>query len=410
MISQEGTKVETDTSRIMDNADFNAAFNDESDVVTETPVAEIETPVVPAVAESPALVETANADPAPVAEEAQPITREDGATWSENAKRWYLNGKIVAGEAPEAPSQPSTPSVPVAPVVETKATEPDPYWVRASGQKTTIPHTYRNADGSLVVKPEGTAIVQRLLTQGIAHEQSWPAEKQRYEQALALEKQTATAQSGKYNKAALTLADAVLGGPDADPSLLTAILRDLPPEVHDRVMATWQREAGYIRRDVSHVLKAADLEIPKAPPPQEMDQATLIATVQRGTIEETESILDELGRDLTPEQKKEISDAMLTHFKTFWDEREELGGELGLDRHALKAAIEREVKVFHRIRQAALTAEMEAKKVRDAAAFNARQNTPAPTPAKPAKPRVPVAAGPNNGPSFDDAWNAEDDD
>ena len=414
MISQEGSKVETDTSRMMDQSTMDAAWNDDSEeAVTETPVAEI----VPteAVAESPAPVETSTEAPAPVAEEAQPITREDGATWSEKAKRWYLDGKIVAGDAPAAetpaavaPSNPSTPQA--APTEAAKPVEPSPYWVRHAGQKTTIPHTLRNADGSLVVSPEGVPIVSELFTQALAHRQSWPQQKAEYEQRLQLAEQTAAAKSGKYNRAAITLADAVLGSPEADPSLLTAILRDLPPEVHDRVVSTCQRESGYIRRDVDHVLKAADLEIPKAPAPQEMDPAQVIAAVRHSTSEETESLLDELGRDLTPEQRKDISDAMLTHFKTFWDEREELGGELGLDRHALKAAIEREVKVFARIREAALQAERVAAERAKATAFNSRQNTPPPTPAKPAKPRVTATVSADHkGPTFEQAWEIEDD-
>ena len=88
--------------------------------------------------------------------EPEAITREDGATWSEKAQRWYKDGKIVAGEKPETAVPPSTASpTPEPPKVEAVAPEapktetpvaPEPFTFRVNGQKHAIP--------GLVVPPE----------------------------------------------------------------------------------------------------------------------------------------------------------------------------------------------------------------------------------------------------------------
>lgn len=64
-----------------------------------------------------------------------------------------------------------------APVVE-----PVPYAVRAMGQPYTLPSTYRNADGSLTIKPDGVDQIERLFGRAILlHKREQEVSQQRTE-------------------------------------------------------------------------------------------------------------------------------------------------------------------------------------------------------------------------------------
>lgn len=84
--------------------------------------------------------ETAAA-PTPDANAPAAITRpEDGAIWSESAKRWYNDGKIVAGAAPAGAAKPGD----LAPASPSKVEAPDPAIVDdATAADAPVPFKYR---------------------------------------------------------------------------------------------------------------------------------------------------------------------------------------------------------------------------------------------------------------------------
>lgn len=377
---EEGVKVETDTTRNMGQSDFDRAFDD--DETAETPGPAVSGSAEPS---TPAPAVAAEEQTAEASAPETPLTREDGAIWSEKSQRWHKDGKIVAGEPPVVQAAASPTPVFEPPKPEPIAPPPvgEPYWVRHAGQKVTIPHATRNPDGSLNVKPEGEAQVRSLLSQALAHQQSWPQEKQRYEQRIQQAGAVATAKAEKYHNASLHLW-----------SRLEGMLKDQPAELE------------YARRELALMLREADLTIPKEAETPEPDENAIRQAAMAVLTEEIDDLLDSpAGSVFQGDERTQTSQTLLALLPAFFVEYQ---GETVLDRHALKRAFDERVTMQNRIREAASKAELDAKKAREALAFNAKQNTPVPVPAIRPKPnRQPVAAG--KGPTFEQAWDSDDD-
>jgi hypothetical protein len=297
--------------------------------------------------------------------------------------------EVAAFPVPEPVAPPVVTPEPVAPP------EPEPYTVRFAGQKQPIPHTYRNADGSLVVKPEGVAVIQDLVTQGLANKHSWPREKAAYEARIKQAEAMAEAKPRKYNDAAVLMYDHI-----TNPEWLARAAQN--PEIVD-----------LLRQRIEITLQRADLAIPKAPEvesaapdPQQLQQAA--ASV---LSEELEDLLDQPSAKTLfgADERKELSETMLSLMPAFFTEHE---GEIVLDRHALKRAFEREVSKQQRIQSAALKATQDAQKAREAAAFNAAQKPSVPA----VRPKPVVAATvPSTRPAswdqrVNDIWKEADED
>lgn len=72
----------------------------------------------------------------------EPITRDDGADWNDEAQRWQLNGKFVAGAAPEgweAPAKPAPAPATGTPAVAAPAPVAAPADSEPTGVKVTLP-------------------------------------------------------------------------------------------------------------------------------------------------------------------------------------------------------------------------------------------------------------------------------
>lgn len=376
---------------------FEDILNEEDDVTEDTP--SVETPAaepseVTAVAESPAPEQAETSEPVPVAEEAQPITREDGAVWSEKAKRWYLDGKIVSGEAPTVPSEPSAPSVAdPAPIVEAPKVEApigEPWTVRGGGGKHAIPGAFVTPTGDIVVKPEGQAQVKALIAAGIQHNQNYPRERQSFQQQIRDAEARGEARAGKYNKASVYLYDR-----------LASILSEHPQEL------------DMIRRELAVELKAADLDIPRASAPQDA-QPEQIEQAFGATVN---GYLDELIEDaprgvLTPD---DVTDLRATFARRMVAYAAEVDGQVMLDTHAMKADFEREVRLAQRAAVKAAEARQQAERKAKAAAFNAANTTSAPAvpPKKPTPKPVHATVPSGKKPSWDQqiksAWDDDTD-
>jgi hypothetical protein len=378
---------------------------DEDDDVTETPeladtstaTAGDEPETVAAVAETPAPVETETSAPASDAVEAQPITREDGAIWSENAKRWYLNGKIVAGEAPTVtPSEPSIPKAetPTAPVVEAPpAPIGEPWQVRGAGQKHVIPGAFVTPEGKVVIEAEQSQRVRDLIAAGIQHNQNYGREKQEWTQRIQQAEAAGDLKASKYNKASVYLFDKL-----------------------QSVLAEHPQELDLIRRELAIELRSADLEIPRAqaqssePQPEQVEQQ--FAQTLTGYLDE---LIDDAPRGIL--SAEDVADLRQTFARRMAAYAAEHEGAIALDTHAVKADFEREIKMAQRAQQQSAKAAADAQKAKAAAAFNAANTPvkPVSAPAKPAANRVPVTtASAKKAPSWDqrvnDIWKDTDDD
>jgi hypothetical protein len=382
-------------------SDFDSILNEQDDDA-ETPVETTE-PVIEAAAESPALVESETSAPAPDAEEAQPITREDGATWSENAKRWYLGGKIVAGEAP-APSEPSIPKVeaPLAPVAEVPAPIApigEPWTVRGAGQKHAIPGAILTQDGKLVVEgPENIARHRDIVAAGIQHLTNYGREKQEWTQRVQQAEAMADAKAAKYNSTATMLYD---------------ILTD--DEKLQRFINNLDDQRALLKDRISLHLEKADLKIPRAPQQAEQSGEEFETKFVRLYDSSLEELLDDAPKGLfTAEDVADLKAAYIRRINAYAVEHPQTK-ETVLDFEELQKDFAREVRLAQRAQAAAIKAAEDAKKAKAAAAFNAANTpkAPAPTPAKP-RPTPALAAAPSGQkPSWDQSFKSafrDDDD
>ena len=384
-----------------DVADVDAILDevDPADDVVETPAAT--EPVV-----EPTAVEPTVEEPAP-----EPVAEQPASTLPEGYKRDAMgrvhgpDGRVISREEAAKLETPTTPATPVTPAPEAVQSEtpvtpePEPYWVRHAGQRVTIPHAVRNADGSLVIKPEGEAIVRDLFTQALAHRESWPREKQKYEQQIQQAQEMAKAAPRKYNDAAVMLWEHI-----SNPEWLNAAVAN--PE-----------RIELLREKLALTLQRADLTAPRMEEPAKPDDDAINRAAVAVLSEELDDLLDSpTAKTLFgAEERKELSETMLALMPAFFTEHQ---GEIVLDRHALKRAFEREVTKQQRIKDAASTAARDAEKARKAAAFNAAQQstkTPAASPAIPAKPKpVPASTAAGATKSWDqrvnEVWNSDDDD
>lgn len=376
--------------------------SDEEQTETTEPTVETTEPVVDAVvAESPAPEQTEISEQAPVAEEAQPITREDGAVWSPNAKRWYRDGKIVAGEAPaETPSEPSIPSVPAAPPVaeapKVEAPAGEPFVVRGGGQRHQIPGATVDALGRVTIAPEAVPQIKALFAAGIQHNANYGREKQEWTQKIAMAEQRGESRAKMYNEVATSLFDKVM-----DDNWLQSLI-DNP-----------HREREFLRRELALSLERAKMSIPQQaaapePQPEQIEQA-FGQTLSR----ELDELLEDAPRGILTAE--DIADMKAAFGRRMSAYAAEVDGEIMLDTHALKADFDREVKLAQRAAQQAIDAQKAAEKARAAAAFNAATapKSPAPTPRKPTPTLVPATKPSGKTPdwdqSFKSAWTSDAD-
>lgn len=385
-------------------SEVDAVLNEPDDDAPEMPDADTSTATAgdepEAVAESPAPEQTDTSEQAPVAEEAQPITRDDGAKWSETAKRWYKDGKIVAGEPPAAPVEASNPSTPQAPALEAPKVEPpkaeapagDPWQIRAGGsrEKVAVPGASIMPDGKLVVAPEFVGRHRDIVAAGIQHLSNYGREKAQYMEQIREAEARGQAHGAKYNKASVYLWDK-----------LSSVLAEHPQEL------------DLIRRELAIELKSADLEIPKAQPvsepaPEQIEQAFSVGLG---------SYVDELFEDaprgvLSPEDIQDIRTAIGARMAAY---AAEVDGQIMLDTHAVKRDFDREIGLIQRAHQREAAAREQAKKAQQAAAFNTANTpkSPAPTPRKPTP--TPAHAAPSGkkpgwDQSFNSVWKDDGDD
>ena len=326
---------------------------------------------------------------APVAEapEVTPITREDGATWSEKANRWYKDGKIVAGEAPAAPVTPAPEAVTPPPVVaEAPKPEPtpvaEPFAFRVNGKRYEIP--------GLVVPPEQSERVRQLLINGANHEQNFPRMQAESKQKLAQAEQRVEAVKGKYNAASVFLFDRL-----------------------SQVLAEQPQELEMVKRELALMLKEADLTIPKTAPaeaePEGVTEEAARAELAVGLRELHEDLPG--AKILSAEDRAEMEQAIQADIESYFVQRED---GIYLDTYKLKARYERDLKIYTRAHQAKESAARDARRVQDAARFNAGANAGHAAPPAPSKPKPALAAAPSGQkPDWDQRVNQiwrEDDD
>jgi hypothetical protein len=388
-VIEDGTKVETDTSRTVDTTAFDGVWSQQD----ETPEIEAaRTGGEPAPDTAPETGAAPASSPEPEA-----ITREDGATWSEKAQRWYKDGKIVAGEKPETPVAPSTPSVtpeapkvegvvaPEAPKVEPPAPVVEPFTFRANGQKHTIP--------GLVVPPEQQELVRALLVDGMNHRQNLPKLQTEWKQKLAQAESLVAARTEKYNRAAVHLFDK-----------LKALLAENPAELE------------MTKRELALMLKEADLTVPRAPEPAAqaepggVDESAARATLA-GYVKELFEDTKDAAKLFTPEDRKDFEAHVQDLIESFFVEHE---GEIVLAEHKVEALFKRELTKLQRAHQAREDATRAAQKLTEAARFNAATNAPVKPPVA-ARPKPALAAAPSGAAKtpdqlFREAWENADED
>ena len=373
---------------------------DEAEAASPTSASEpavAETPVEATEPTTPAVESRTGEEPAPdggtnTAATPAPIVREDGASWSEKAQRWYKDGKIVAGEAP-APKVEQAPEAltpaPVAEVPKVEAPAPvvaEPFTFRANGQRHAIP--------GLVVPPEQQELVRSLLVDGVNHRQNFGRMQAEWKQKLTQAEQMVEAKSGKYNKAAVYLFDKL-----------------------QTLMAEQPQELEMTRRELALMLKEADLTIPKAPESAQADDGGVDEGAARSTlsgyVRELFEDTQDAAKYFTPEDRKDFEAHVQELIESFFVEHE---GEIVMDERKVEAHFKRQLGLLQRAHQARETVTRDVQKAKAAAAFNAAQTltpkaSPVPTTRKPT-PALAAASGKTEKPwskRVDDIFAERDD-
>lgn len=282
---------------------------DEPDTTeTPTPAPTSDAPVV--VSEAPE--DRADTTVEPVADTDTPVTREDGATWSEKAQRWYKDGKIVAGEKPAPPVAPVDQTPPSAAPAAAPEPKGEKFRYRYSGTTHELDgFEYDPATGRVTVAPEHVPILRDAMNArhvlsadrdiNAKLRQDLQAKTQELEHTRTL----GTSQDAKA-KALIDHYSTILSEPDEEKALTQFFqLRANFPTLLAKAEADhWRRmaEAG----------KAPTPEKPTTPahptdraPASALPERTIAVQRTADAVEELK--LDHAFRDLTAEHWKQMS-------------------------------------------------------------------------------------------------------
>jgi hypothetical protein len=287
---------------------------------------------------------------------------------------------------------------------------PEQFVYRASGRKIPMEGAMLAADGSLTVPATQVPLLRQLFAAGVQHNEVYPQERQQFEQRIAHAEAQAKSGGQKYNDASLYLYDKFQSTPD------WFLSRVSDPDLRAQLSAEWQREFDYIRRDVGHILKEADLNAPRIQPQQAPDDSQMEAAARSALTEEIEDLLD-----ITPhsaqlyngEDRQDLVRAFQSRLNAYVEDHD---GQLVIDRHALKADFDREVRLQHRVRTVAVQATKDAEKAKHAAAFNAANGRTA-VPSTPSRPTPALSGARSSGApaktwdqTVNAIWSDDDDD
>lgn len=407
MIAEEGTKVETDTSRSLSSTSFDAAFADDE---TDTPEP-TETPVAETVEAQEPEADAGTVAPDPAVSDSPTLTLPEGYKLDSLGRVHGPDGRILNKEEAEAIKAQGVPGpvVEVAPPVAPPKVEEapkveavaEPFRFRVNGERFEIP--------GLVVPPEQSERVRQLLIQGVNHERNFPRVQAEYKQKLAVETQRAEAMKAKYNKPAVHLLDRM----DAAPDWFFSRIQNA--DLREALVSEWQREMGYLTKEIGFMLREADMNTPKAPAQPEaatvdpQQEELAYRGLLRGYVDEL--LTDSPDAKLFTEQdRKDFHEAAQQMAAAYFVEHE---GETVLDERRVEAHFRRELALLQRAHAARDEAARESQKIKAAAAFNSAANTPVQPPSQP-RPKPALVAAPSGTAKtkdqlFNEAWNNDDD-
>ena len=372
------------STTVSDKADFDSILNepdeDEAPAAASEPTSEPGD--VPVAATEPALTEPVTAsEPVPSAvtlpegyttDATGRVHRPDGtmASKDELAAMAKAEPKPVAEPAPAAKPVAETPP-PVAaapPVVPVPAAQP--FLFRADGQRIPVEGAMLAPDGTLTIPAAQVAQIRTLLAAGVRHNGTYVQERKQWEEKASTASAAEKARAEKYNAVSLKLFDVV-----------------------ERLLVDKPEEFASLRRELALDLREADLNAPKTTPVASPDEAVLERNARTTLQDAVDEYFDNptAAALFSPDDRKELNAAVQQMLNAYFVDQD---GEILLDLHALRAHLDREVKLQQRARQVSADAEATARKAREAAAFNAANVArPAPTLKRPTPALVAAPSG-----------------
>jgi hypothetical protein len=399
-VIEEGTKVETDTSRTMSDTSFDAAFAaDDEPADTVPPITEPtapsdvtapETQVSPAV-ESPSLP--------------------DGYKLDTLGRVHGPDGRVVSKEEAEKikATVPSTPVVSTAAVgtpSDTKPVAPLPFQYRSFGETKAVEGYNQNEDGSVVVSAEKVSELRHLhsLRESLAQDSTYVDQVKAENATLKQQLEDRTKSSSVDSEKARTLVASysqMLSEPD-DAKAVEAFftLRANYPILLAEAKAKYFERLATEGRPPTTKQEPERAQEPTAP--QGLPQRESAVAATQDNIERIK--LDHKYRDVTPTDWKQFTDRAsrvpYAYLRPATQDDAKYGarpGEIVFDLDALSSDVEEYAGQIRKVRATA-----------SAAAFNTKMS---PVPANGAKPKpralVPTADT-ARGPTFDEAWNTPD--
>lgn len=276
------------------------------------------------------------------------------------------HGRFVPKGAPPAASD-ATPVVAAAPLaadpITPTAPAGEPFIVRGDGQKVPVPDATLDKDGNLLVKAGQVPAIRQLLAEGLTYRGSWRKERAEATERVTQATAAIEAKAKRNDTIAVNLFDKI-ENPDW---LLSRIDNE---NVRQYVETIWRREADYIIRDVTHLMREADLGAPKAPPQEAAapDPQQLETAARSVLDEELETLLEgPQARTLfTSDDRKALIARYQRRLGAYFVDNQ---GSIALDREILKAEFDDDVKDRQAVRKSI-------EDQRKANEFNAKRNAP----------------------------------
>lgn len=319
------------------------------------------------------------APPAPPSDEPAPAGQDAGSDRPRDERGRFTAKQDTAPAAPDG-GQPSVPAAEPSPAV---AAIPEPFVLRADGQRIPIPDAALTADGDLVIKASQVPQIRQLLAEGVTHRGSWRRREAEYQEQVRAASVAADVKAKKYNEAAVYLYDLL-----SDPAKLAALT-----ESPERIELVKERLALMLERH--------DLQMPVAPRQEQERQGLDPQAVESAARATLDGYIEELleRREAkavydTPEKRQALAARLQRRIAAYFVEEQ---GQILLHENAVDADFEEEL-------QERWSAHQAAEQKRKADAFNAKRNAPVTAPPVVGTKAPPPTAAPNATPTSREEW------
>lgn len=316
--------------------------------------------------------------PEPPAEAAAPAALPEGYKKDGLGRVHGPDGKIVSAEKLATLATPTP---------QPEAVKPEAFRFRHNGKDhDAAGFEFNPADGTVKVAAEQVGLLRdalnarQLISEGRDINAQLRKDYEAVQRQLGEKNTVDGAKAEKYNRASLTLFDRLEKAPE------WFFNRISDPNLRETLVSEWQREMGYITKDVSFLLREADLKIPKVAeqsPPNEQQIAQAVQGSLTTSLDELFNGVADARSLFDDKEQGDLYESFQRRVNAYVVRDKD--GNMFLDFHGLKQDFDREVTRQRRISDAAKDARTKEAERAKLLVDNARRTAPSitapPTPA-----------------------------